>query len=703
MALTLASLRDYLSSSTGRIKIMAATRGFLATGVPFLVLDAVGFQAATIFTLLGGLNTAIADAGGEYRSRLFGMSLVLFVMPLVLFCGMQIHEAWLQALMLCVVAILGGFARALGATGTSIGLVGGIVFLVGIQLPAEPAEAMTRALFYAGGSAWAIAVSLVVWWLRPYRRIRQEVAGCLEATAHLLDVSSRRRSGEPRDRDRDRIVAAEHQKVRQTIEQARLVIGELSTTGANDKVVADLIIVLRATSRIASLGISLREIRITGPKLDEAALAWLDDALKRVAAACRALAQELLGVHQATTLPVPFEDEARSYRPQDGSPTSEHLRQLLDMPDRMRVHLGDALEALDRLTDGRPRGPHLLPTRNPAQILRSAGRTLQAHLSTQSLILRHALRVGVATGAGIIIAHRLGLPHPIWIPLTTLVVLQPNFGGTWSRSVGRTVGTIAGAALASGLLLALPGPLAITIAIALLTFITFLFFPKQYQLAVTCLTALIILMLSRITAGEWSNVIGRVVDTLIGTSIALAVGFALWPIWERHQMPEQLARAMWRLRDYAAALFGLLVAGKAPDGPTPVDLKRLVEIEIANTDAMFQRMRLEPRASRPQRYRSFALLTQIQRLHRHLTALAATLEIDPQPHPAFTPLAASIPEAITALAQAAEKDQVPSEEEMQAIMAGSLIERTDEERTAPMSRLVDRILSDVDSLRTIGR
>ncbi len=654
--------------------MMAAVRGFLSTGLPFLVLNATGHGAATIFILLGGLNTTIADGGGEYRSRLFGMALVLLFMPFVLFCGMQIDLPWLQALMLCFVALLGGFARALGARGTSIGLVSGIVFLVGIQLQAAPAEALTRALYYAGGSAWAISVSLTLWWLRPYRRIRQEVAGAIEATAGLLEVSSRRRSGQPRDRDRDRIVAAEYQKVRQTIEQARLSIGELTTAGANDKVIADLVVMLRATSRIASLGIGLREIRVTGPAIDEAALAWLDDAVKRIATACRSLAQELLGTYQAATLPSSFDDEADSYRQADGAAPNEHLRQLLDMPGRMRTHLSDALEALDRLLDGRPRGLHLLPTQGPRQLFQSAARTLRAHLSFRSLILRHALRVGVAAGAGLLIAYRLQLPHPIWIPLTTLVVLQPNFGGTWSRSVGRTAGTLAGAALASGLLLALPGPFGITLAIATLTFVTFLFFPKQYAISVTCLTALIILMLSRIAAGDWSNVIGRIVDTLIGTSIALAVGFALWPIWERHQMPEQLGRAMWRLRDYAAALFGLLVTGKTPDGPAPVELKRQVEIEIANTDAMFQRMRLEPRASKAQRYRSFALLTQIQRLHRHLTALAATLEIDPRPHPAFAPLATALPEALTALAKTAEKDEVPSEEEMRAIMGAPLPE-----------------------------
>ena len=36
-------------------------------------------------------------------------------------------------------------------------------------------------------------------------------------------------------------------------------------------------------------------------------------------------------------------------------------------------------------------------------------------------------------------------------------------------------------------------------------------------------------------------------------------------------------------------------------------------------------------------------------------------------------------------------------------LAEICVQRTEEERAAPMSRLVDRIVSDVDSLRTIGR
>ncbi len=665
----------------------SAVRGFIATGVPLLVLSAIGLQGPAVFTLLGGLNTCIADTGGEYRSRLLGMSLVLFVVPVLLFCGMQVHGAGWQALMLCLVAIIGGFARALGATGTAVGLVGAIVFLIGIQLQAPPLEALSRAGFYAAGAAWAIFVSVVIWRLRPYRRIRNEIGGCLEITARFLNISSRRRAGGSRDQDRDRIVAEEYRKVRESIERARTFIGELQTAGANDKIIADLIVILRAASRIAALGIAIREVRLTAPsdQIPEDVLTWMDRSLATIAGNCHTLAQEVMGGHgdtPSTILPALSTNQ----------PESAFLDQLAAMPGRMAVHVGDAIEALDRLTDSRPRGPRLMPTLSPRAMLRSAGATLGAHLSARSLILRHALRVGIATGSGLILAEQIHVPHPIWIPLTTLVVLQPNFGGTLSRGIARTIGTVAGAALASSLLLILPAPVGTTIAMAALTFATFLFMARRYAIGVSFLTALIILMLSSLSEGAWSNVIGRVLDTLLGTGIALVVGFVLWPIWDRHQAPEQIARALWRLKDFAKAQLTLLASGAWPEGQTVAEIKRQVEIEITNSDAMFQRERMEPQASRAERYRHMAMLIQMQRLHRHLTALGAALEHDRGPHPVFAVSAGKIPAVLDELANDMSRERVEDSAVMQSGRTGG---------ETPLDRLVDRISSDVDAMRAL--
>src|SRR3954464_7103156 len=90
--------------------------------------------------------------------------------------------------------------------------------------------------------------------------------------------------------------------------------------------------------------------------------------------------------------------------------------------------------------------------RHPPWPLADTLEALRAHFSFRSAIFRHALRVALATAAGTAIVH-LQFAHGIWVPMATLIVLQPEFGGTIDRALQRTAGTVAGAALA-GLMLA---------------------------------------------------------------------------------------------------------------------------------------------------------------------------------------------------------------------------------------------------------
>src|SRR5205085_8047808 len=103
-----------------------------------------------------------------------------------------------------------------------------------------------------------------------------------------------------------------------------------------------------------------------------------------------------------------------------------------------------------------------LSTGNPRGYVLGA---LRAQLSLRSAIFRHALRVAVAAAAGTAIMIRFEVPHGIWLPMTTLVVLQPEFGGTLSRAFQRTAGTAAGAVIAGLLLATLHGTLMLEFAV----------------------------------------------------------------------------------------------------------------------------------------------------------------------------------------------------------------------------------------------
>ena len=78
---------------------------------------------------------------------------------------------------------------------------------------------------------------------------------------------------------------------------------------------------------------------------------------------------------------------------------------------------------------------------------------IRNNLSFRSNSFRHALRLGVATVIGGLLAAAEHLIRGYWIPMTVVIVLKPNFGGTLQRSVQRITGTVLGALLAALLML----------------------------------------------------------------------------------------------------------------------------------------------------------------------------------------------------------------------------------------------------------
>ena len=70
---------------------------------------------------------------------------------------------------------------------------------------------------------------------------------------------------------------------------------------------------------------------------------------------------------------------------------------------------------------------------------------IRSNLSFRSSSFRHALRLGVASAIGGLLAASEHLVRGYWIPMTVVIVLKPNFGGTLQRSVQRITGTVLGA------------------------------------------------------------------------------------------------------------------------------------------------------------------------------------------------------------------------------------------------------------------
>src|SRR5215210_4870214 len=211
----LQEFRGKLATSPNRIAFVWALRGTIATGLPLIVLPALGMGPLSNFVVIGALNTSMVDVGGSYRSRLTAMALNVVLSPMALLLGNFAREnGWIAAALMFLVAFASGLIRALGPAGISLGLTVGLTFLVGIGVHHHGGSALEWAALYIAGGLWTILLTLTFWHLRPYRRLEQEVAAVWEETATLVATARAFVGPRPsvvRRRRRERQIAKRHQ------------------------------------------------------------------------------------------------------------------------------------------------------------------------------------------------------------------------------------------------------------------------------------------------------------------------------------------------------------------------------------------------------------------------------------------------------------------------------------------------------------
>lgn len=139
--------------------------------------------------------------------------------------------------------------------------------------------------------------------------------------------------------------------------------------------------------------------------------------------------------------------------------------------------------------------------------------------------LRLALCMGIAT-ATVVALHEPS--HSYWLPLTVAVLVRPEYGSVFVRTVNRVVGTIIGATFAALVLLLLPGSWAIAVSAAVAIGFAVLAAPKLYALSVIGITASALLSAS-IGSPDPVFPLVRLLDTLLGCAIAIVFGYLIWP------------------------------------------------------------------------------------------------------------------------------------------------------------------------------
>jgi len=176
-----------------------------------------------------------------------------------------------------------------------------------------------------------------------------------------------------------------------------------------------------------------------------------------------------------------------------------------------------------------------------------------------------------------------------WIPMTVVVVLKPNFGGTLHRAVQRITGTVAGALLAALFLWFIKDTWWLLGLLALLSFATLTLRWANYVAFSLALTPMIMVMLNLSHPGTVTDSFLRILHTIIGGVLAIVAGYLLFPLWERSKLPSQLAEAYLTTSLFLQALFAL---GKERLSVT--EMRKRSGLAVANGMNAGQRLLSEP-------------------------------------------------------------------------------------------------------------
>jgi uncharacterized membrane protein YccC len=572
--------------------IRAAVGISIPTGIGLLT----SHLAWGILTALATFWTLMCDMGGAYRQKaltIVGSGLAILLA--------YVFGAWVTQSVPGY--ILGIFAWAfvmtlLGVAGNAAsqaGLISTTIVVVAVVLTA-PNEFLTRLFLCTVGVLWAAVLTLALWPTHPFLPLFQVISKSCGRLGDLLDSVW---IGAPKSGygASNLQVALTYDGLLNSIEQSRKVWGAVRVRRAGPSLrstqLLDLIENLESAGKtiIAFRGV----LNLLGQE------PWFDsvrDALGEFTEVLTQLAGEIssavarrgaiidsASLDAAMSRLLPRLHESESAAKHDF--TRHELRRTVESLAKEFRWLA---ETTGQLKTGEANPPPRAKERARPRLERFTFITeLRNNLSFQSSTFRHALRLAAASAIAGILASGFHLTRGYWIPMTVVVVLKPNFGGTLHRAVQRITGTVAGALLAALLLWFVQDPAWLMGILVLLSFATLTLRWANYVAFSLALTPMIMVMLDLAHPGTVTDSFLRILHTIIGGVLAIVSGYLLFPVWERSKLPSQLAEAYRATSLFLQALFAL---GKERLSVT--EMRKRSGLAVANAVNAGQRLLSEP-------------------------------------------------------------------------------------------------------------
>jgi uncharacterized membrane protein YccC len=552
------------------LRAACASTAMLAVGN--LLHDPVFAWAA-----IGAFWTCLADAAGSNRARF--ASMMGFALLSTLFGGLTALASGagtgFAALALFAFTTLGGFGRIWGAATAQVTILAATACVVMVDRPMHDARAGLAFLgVYLSGCLFAVALSLTVWRIHPFGASRATLRAVYLRLADLALDSARLLEQRAGSRDWATHAAQFRADARAALERSREAVARVTASWTGGRETYDTLLGLLADGEALFaylIAVSGASEKTPGDARRAQRAARLLHAIGAVLRGTGAAAGDARWERLAN-----FQSRLRRL--------AGRLESALTEPVKLKCDF--------ELVDFAPRFARPAPwTDSAARRAARTWATFKANLSTQSVGLRHAARVGATTTAGFLVIRALGLPFGYWATMATLLILQPSIAATWPRSIERAAGSIVGGVLAAAIGYAIHTPLGISLAVFPLVLATMALRPVSYSLFVLFLTPTFVLVADFATPGanEFAFALARLGNNVLGCVLALLATFYLWPTREKIDYRAYLSDAV---RANVAYLRASLESPRRSQRDME-RLRRAAGLSSNNAEEVIGRIRLE--------------------------------------------------------------------------------------------------------------
>jgi hypothetical protein len=625
-----------------------AARSTLGLVVPLIVGAASGHPADGAMAAAGALPVGVAAMTGSLPTAPTGLLVTTTIgMSLSTFVGSLCagHEAAV------VIALIGwGFVAGLLVVLGRAATITGVQAVVGlIVFGRYPGGVGTSALHAAAVLAGGIQQTLWTALLRPLRPLGPERAALAEVYRRLAELATGATYGGPSG---DAIASTSALLARRSPDSPTL--RDLVDEAARIR------LELQALSSVPDVS-------------------GIDDVRAGAAAGLGHLFRAIADGKPPASEPPELAAAVDALRGRDAPPGRHGSRHRFSVA-RAAALLGQ-LRAVERLA-GALAGERRVPLRRIAgaraglqlggAMRRDTARLRETATDVTAPSFRHAVRLSVLLPCADVVSTLLPWQRGYWVPLTTAVVLKPDYAATMQRGIARVLGTGLGVVLAGALVaVARPTGAGLVVTVAVLAWTSYTMFATSYAVYSFVLTALVVVLISTGDPKPLSAVADRGWDTLIGGAIAL-IGYVAWPTREAPTLRTTTARLLQSLADYAAVVFEGYAAGRydAAVRAGMADRARAARRARTEAQASLDRAVAEPARLRGDTEEAQSVLAGARRIIIVLHALRTTLQDTKEQVavPEAEPVAADVVAALRALAVAVEHDravQLPDLREQQ--------------------------------------